>query len=53
MISIAIPLLVCLLGALVYALATGKVSWLGLVAFAVGLFWTIYAVSGATLHLGR
>lgn len=51
MISIAVPLLVCLVGALVYALAAGKVSDLGRIAFAVGLFWTIYAVSGSTWHL--
>lgn len=51
MISIAVPLLVCLVGLLVYAFAGPKLSPLGLVAFAVGLFFTVGAVAGTTWHL--
>jgi hypothetical protein len=51
MATIIIPLLVCLVGALVYGLAAGKVAQLGLVAFAVGLFWCVYLTLGRAWHL--
>ncbi len=47
MLIIVVPLLVALIGALVYALAAnGKVSELGRIAYFVGLLWTVYQVLG-------
>lgn len=43
MLTIAVALLVAVVGALIYALAGNpKVQTMGLVAFAVGVFWTVY-----------
>ncbi len=52
MLVILLPLLVCVVGALVYALATNpKLVELGRIAFFVGLFWTVAALGSADLHL--
>ncbi len=52
MATILIPLLVCLVGALVYGLSSnGKVAELGRVAFFCGLFWVVYLAMGRTFHL--
>jgi len=39
--SILVPLLVAIAGALVYGLAGGKLSELGRIAFFVGLLWLV------------
>jgi hypothetical protein len=40
------PLLVCILGALVYALASNpKASEMGRIAYFVGLLWTVYDIA--------
>lgn len=52
MATILVPLLVCLAGALLYALSSnGKVSELGRIAFAVGLLWTVYEAAGHSVRL--
>jgi hypothetical protein len=52
MLIIAISLLVCLVGALVYGLAANpKVQNLGVIAFAVGLFWAVYYAAPRMAHL--
>ncbi len=45
------PLVIALVGVVVYALASSKVSTIGLVAYAVGLFWLVAGLAGKTLHL--
>jgi hypothetical protein len=50
---IAAPLLVAVVGALVYGLTAGKASELGRLAFAVGLFFVVAALGDVALHLGR
>ena len=51
--TILLPLLVCVLGALVYALvANGKASELGRIAYFVGLLWTVYLLMGKAFHFG-
>ena len=46
------PLVIALVGVLVYALASNaKVSTIGLVAYAVGLFWLVASLAHKTLHL--
>lgn len=49
--SIAIALLVCLVGAVVH-LIPNRGSTLGLYAFAVGLFWCLAAVAGHVVRFG-
>jgi predicted membrane-bound spermidine synthase len=52
MLVVLVPLFVCVLGALVYAFAANpKLGMLGLIAFAVGLFWTVRCVYATDLHL--
>lgn len=51
MLTILVPLLVCVLGALAYALAGPKPAELGRIAYFVGLFWTIYQVATVHWHL--
>jgi chromate transport protein ChrA len=46
------PLVIAVIGALVYAFAKDKPAQLGLVLFAVGALWTVYALAGKTLELG-
>lgn len=47
-----IPVIVCLLGLLLYALASNpKVAELGRLAFVCGLFVTVYVASRQTLRL--
>jgi hypothetical protein len=51
MATIAIPLLVAVIGALVYALSSnGKVSRMGEIAFFVGLLWLVYQLGSRQLH---
>ena len=51
MIAIA-ALVVCIIGALVYAFATNpKVNLMGLISFAVGLFWFVYMLNGKSVRL--
>lgn len=50
--AIVVPLLVCLLGLLTYALAAnGKVAELGRLAFGAGLLVTLFSVAGHVLRL--
>lgn len=44
MISIYVSLLVCIIGLVVYALASGKSSELGRIGFAVGLLVTLLSL---------
>jgi len=47
-----LPLAVALAGGLLYALAgSAKLAELGLVLFAVGVFWLVGLYAHATLHL--
>lgn len=51
MATILVPLLVCLAGALVYALsANGKVSELGRIAYFCGLLWLVYEFSSHVIR---
>jgi 1,4-dihydroxy-2-naphthoate octaprenyltransferase len=53
MLIILIPLLVTVVGALIYALsANPKLVMMGLIMFAVGLFWTVRDVSDSVMSLG-
>ena len=53
MILIGIPLLVCIAGVLMYALATNsKLVRIGELMFFAGLFVTLLAVSGGHLRIG-
>jgi Na+/phosphate symporter len=48
-----IPLIVCVVGALLYALpASPKVNELGRLMFFAGLFWLVYASAGRSMRLG-
>jgi hypothetical protein len=53
MVILITPLLVCVVGALVYALANPKLSELGRWAYVVGLFWTVayFASAGGVAML--
>jgi len=52
MILILVPALVAIVGALVYALSSNaRVVELGRLAYAVGLFWAVYALAGHVLKL--
>jgi hypothetical protein len=45
------PLLVAIVGVLVYALASNpNVSEMGRIAYAVGLLWTVYDVATRVVH---
>jgi len=50
MASIAISLLVCIVGALAYALASGKASRLGELAFFAGLLATLLMLGAQRVH---
>ncbi len=51
MATIAAPLLVCIVGALAFALSSnGKIARMGEIAFAVGLLWLVYQLGGRALH---
>jgi hypothetical protein len=47
-----VPAIVAIVGALVYALTTGKASELGRVAFLCGLLATMFALAGTSIRLG-
>ena len=48
---ILIPLLVCVAGALIYALATNpKLVEMGRIAYFVGLLWTVYDFATAVIR---
>lgn len=50
---VLVPLLVCIVGALMFALASNpKIAEMGKILFAVGAFWSVYLASGTTWHLG-
>lgn len=51
MITILLPLAVCLVGALVYALASGKAVELGRIMFFCGLLATLLHLSARVLEL--
>lgn len=51
MITILVPLLVAVVGALVYGLANGKASELGRLAYAAGLLVTLFGVGQHVLKL--
>lgn len=52
--TIVIPFLICIIGILIYALASnGKVAELGRIAYGVGLFWILAEVAGHTLNVLR
>ncbi len=47
------PLVVCIIGLLVWALASNaKVSEAGKIAYFVGLFWLVYTLASKTLRIG-
>lgn len=51
MMTAAAPLIVLVLGTLVYALSGNpKVSKMGEYAYFVGLFWLVYLFAGAHVH---
>lgn len=50
MATIGVPLLVCIVGALLVAFVP-KGARLGEIAFFVGLFWLVYLLSGKSVHL--
>jgi hypothetical protein len=50
--TILVPLLVCVIGILVYALSTnGKVQEMGRIAYGAGLLVTLFEVSGHIVSL--
>lgn len=52
MITVAIALVIAVIGALMYALSSnGKVANLGLVIFACGMFWFTEQLTHGRLHL--
>jgi len=54
MLTVIWPLLIAVLGALVYAFAANpKLQNMGLVLFAVGIFWTVELLTGSSFSLGR
>jgi hypothetical protein len=51
MATIGVPLLVAIVGALMYALAlNGKVARMGEISFFVGMFWLVHELGGHALH---
>jgi hypothetical protein len=51
MASAILPVIVCVVGALVWALSSnGKVQEMGRIAFFCGLFWLVHMFSGRQLH---
>ena len=46
-----VPLLVAIAGALLYALAQGKLSEIGRIAFMVGLFFLVWDFAGQTMRI--
>ncbi len=47
------PVLVMVVGLLLWILASNaKLSEIGRMSFQIGLFWTVYALMGHTIHLG-
>jgi hypothetical protein len=51
MATIVAPLVVCIAGALLFALSSnGKLARMGELAFFCGLFWVVYLLSGRALH---
>jgi hypothetical protein len=56
MLTILVPLLVCVLGALVHLASTSpklaRLGTLGAYAFLAGLLWTLAEVSHRVLHVG-
>jgi|HubBroStandDraft_5_1064220.scaffolds.fasta_scaffold103739_2 hypothetical protein len=53
MLIILVPLLVCVVGCLIYALsANPKLSEMGRILFMVGAFWTVDRVSGSVVEMG-
>lgn len=52
MITILIPLLIALIGLLMYAFAANpKLSEIGRILFFCGMFWVVYALMGHKLSL--
>jgi hypothetical protein len=49
MMTIAVPLLVCIIGGVVH-LTVPKFATLGAWAFGVGLWWTLATVAGHSVH---
>jgi Na+/phosphate symporter len=53
MLTILVPLAVCIVGVLIYALATNpKPTTIGLVLFAIGAFWTARDVQDQAMSVG-
>ncbi len=51
MATIGVPLVVAIVGALMYALATNsKVVRMGEISFFVGMLWLVHELSGHALH---
>jgi Na+/phosphate symporter len=51
MATVAAPLVICVAGALLFALASNpKLARMGELAFFCGLFWLTYALTGRVLH---
>lgn len=49
--SLATPLVVTVVGLLMFAFASnGKMSRAGEIAYAVGLLWLVYLLSGSHVH---
>jgi tellurite resistance protein TehA-like permease len=49
--TILAPLAVCIVGALLWVLASrAPLPDMGRIAFAVGLFWTVYTLLGHPVH---
>jgi len=52
MLSILFPLLVAVIGLLMYALSSNpKLVQIGYALFCVGAFWTVYLLTGSRLDL--
>ena len=50
MATILWPLLITMLGLLLYALTNGKVSEAGRLAYFAGLFWVVYLLTARAFH---
>lgn len=52
MLTIGLPALIALVGALLYGFAAnGKAAEIGRILFFVGALWAVYALAGAGAHL--
>jgi hypothetical protein len=52
MIIATIPVIVMLVGLVLWTLTTGKLVEIGRLMFIIGMFWAIYATVGKTMKIG-